>query len=188
MRTFSTAPTHPSSFVDPMSQYGEQCGKRRGKQPLPPVRPRPRRTPSSAGTQPLFAIAVGLRDWALAHPAEFGLLFGAPVPDLLGDGYNLMPSHQAAMRFGAVFKDLVAELWHQQPFPIPMDEELGPELVDQLNGRSVVISGMPAGAIYLSLTAWFSASTGRRPEDKKGDPRALPRSTTGWPNSVGQAD
>lgn len=102
----------------------------------------------------LFYIAGGLRDWALAHPAEFGLLFGAPVPDPGADGHDLTPGHQAAMRFGAVFKDLVAQVYRQQPFPHPDDEQLGPELVAQLQRKSEFFDGMPAGAVYLSLTYW----------------------------------
>ncbi|WP_020390105.1 WHG domain-containing protein [Kribbella catacumbae] len=102
----------------------------------------------------LFLIAGGLRDWALAHPAEFGLLFGAPVPNPLAGDHDLTPGHQAAMRFGAVFKDLVAQVYRQQPFPHPSDEALGAELVAQLQQKSEFFDGMPAGAVYLSLTYW----------------------------------
>jgi len=102
----------------------------------------------------LFLVAGGLRDWALAHPAEFGLLFGAPVPSPLADHHELTPGHQAAMRFGAVFKDLVAQVYRQQPFPHPPDEALGAELVAQLGQKSEVFDGMPAGAVYLALNFW----------------------------------
>lgn len=102
----------------------------------------------------LFLVAGGLRDWALAHPAEFGLMFGSPVPDPTAPGHELTPHHQAAMRFGAVFKDLVAQVWHQQPFPSPSEEELGPLLVGQLEEKAGFFDGMPAGAVYLALNYW----------------------------------
>jgi AcrR family transcriptional regulator len=102
----------------------------------------------------LYLLANGLRDWALAHPAEFGLLFGTAVPDPDGDDHDQTPGHQAAMRFGALFKDLVAQIWHQQPFPHPADEQLGTVLVEQLRRESEHFHGMPAGAIYLSLNYW----------------------------------
>lgn len=102
----------------------------------------------------LFLVAGGLRDWALAHPAEFGLMFGSPVPDPLAAGHDETPHHQAAMRFGAVFKDLVAQVWHQQPFPSPSEEDLGPVLVAQLKQKSEYFDGMPAGAVYLALNYW----------------------------------
>ncbi|TDU91129.1 TetR family transcriptional regulator [Kribbella voronezhensis] len=102
----------------------------------------------------LFGIAGGLRDWALAHPAEFGLLFGAPVPDPLDPGHELTAGHQAAMRFGAVFVELVTKVWHQQPFPSPPEELLGTELLGQLEQKAEFFDGMPPGAVYLALTYW----------------------------------
>ncbi len=102
----------------------------------------------------LYLLANGLRDWALAHPAEFGLLFGTAVPEPDGDGHDETPGHQAAMRFGALFKELVAQIWHQKPFPHPADDELGTVLVAQLTAESEHFHGMPPGAIYLSLNYW----------------------------------
>jgi AcrR family transcriptional regulator len=108
---------------------------------------------ADVGTR-LYLVAAGLRIWALGHPAEFGLMFGTPVPDPLALNHHLRPDHQAAMRFGAVFKELVAQVWAQQPFPCPRDEDLGPVLLDQLKQRSEYFDGMPPGAIYLALNFW----------------------------------
>jgi AcrR family transcriptional regulator len=102
----------------------------------------------------LYLLANGLRDWALAHPAEFSLLFGTPIPDPDAEGHEDLPGHQAAMRFAAVFKALVSQVWHQKPFPHPSDEELGPVLVDQLSRKAEYFDGMPPGAIYLALNYW----------------------------------
>ena len=102
----------------------------------------------------LYAVGMGLRDWAITHPAEFGLVFGTPVPAPMLDLEDASPCHQAGMRFGAVFKDLVAELWRVQPFPVPSDEELGPELLRELGSRAAQFGDMPAGAVYLSLSYW----------------------------------
>lgn len=102
----------------------------------------------------LYLLANGLRDWGLAHPAEFALLFGTAVPSPDADDHEQTPGHQAAMRFGSVFKELVAQIWHWKPFPYPPDEMLGSELVAQLTQESEHFGGMPAGAIYLSLTYW----------------------------------
>ncbi|MEI8411262.1 MULTISPECIES: TetR/AcrR family transcriptional regulator [unclassified Kribbella] len=102
----------------------------------------------------LYLLANGLRDWALAHPAEFSLLFGTPIPDPDADGHEDLPGHQAAMRFAAVFKALVAQVWHQKPFPHPSEDDLGPVLVAQLARKSEYFDGMPPGAIYLALNYW----------------------------------
>lgn len=101
----------------------------------------------------LTLVALALRDWAVTHPAEFGLVFGSPVPDPL-QAHEESPCHEAGMRFGAVFKELVAELWRQRPFPIPSDEDLGPDLVREFQPRVEQFNGMPPGAIYVTLNAW----------------------------------
>jgi AcrR family transcriptional regulator len=102
----------------------------------------------------LYLLANGLRDWALGHPAEFGLLFGTAIPDPDAEGHEDTPGHQAAMRFAAVFKALVAQVWHQKPFPHPSEQDLGPVLVAQLTRKAVYFDGMPPGAIYLALNYW----------------------------------
>lgn len=102
----------------------------------------------------LYLLANGLRNWALEHPAEFALLFGTAVPSPDAEDHEDTPGHQAAMRFGALFKELVAQIWHWKPFPYPPDEQLGTELVAQLTRESEHFQGMPPGAIYLSLTYW----------------------------------
>ncbi|MGW6282287.1 TetR/AcrR family transcriptional regulator [Kribbella sp. NPDC055071] len=102
----------------------------------------------------LYLLANGFRDWGLAHPAEFALLFGTAVQSPDVDDHEETVGHQAAMRFGSLFKELVAQIWHWQPFPYPPDEQLGTELVSQLTQESEHFGGMPPGAIYLSLTYW----------------------------------
>jgi AcrR family transcriptional regulator len=102
----------------------------------------------------LYLLAGGLRDWALAHPAEFGLLFGSAVPDPHAEDHEATPGHQAAMRFAGVFKELVSQVWLKHPFQCPAEEELGPVLVEQLQQMSEHFHGMPPCAIYLALTYW----------------------------------
>ena len=110
--------------------------------------------PADALGDQLFAIAGGLRDWALAHPAEFGLLFGAPAPNPDDPLHEFTENHQAAMRFGAVFVELVTKVWHQKPFESAPVELLGPELQAQLEQKVDFFGGMPPGAVYLALTYW----------------------------------
>jgi AcrR family transcriptional regulator len=102
----------------------------------------------------LYLLANGFRDWGLAYPAEFTLLFGTAVLSPDTAEHEETPGHQAAMRFGGLFKELVAQIWHWKPFPYPPEERLGAELIAQLAAESEEFQGMPPGAIYLSLTYW----------------------------------
>jgi AcrR family transcriptional regulator len=52
-----------------------------------------------------MAIAHGTRDWAVAHPADFGLIYGTPVP-----GYAAPPDTiPAALRFTTVLTNLLID-------------------------------------------------------------------------------
>lgn len=101
----------------------------------------------------LVAASTALRSWALAHPTEFGLLFGSPLP-----GYN-MPSegakHEAGRRFGLVFAGLFAQLWEQRPFPCPATADLDPALARQLTAYAESMgSPLPPGAVKVFLECW----------------------------------
>ncbi len=82
--------------------------------------------PADAIGPRLVAASWALRSWALAHPTEFGLLFGSPLP-----GYAVPsegPLHEAGRRFGMVYAALFAQLWEQRPFPCARTEDLDPAL------------------------------------------------------------
>ena len=101
----------------------------------------------------LFAASWGLRTWALAHPIEFGLLFGSPLPgfDVPAEGVK----QEAGRRFGMVFAALFAQLWEQQPFPCTPAEEIDPTLVGQLTSYAESLgSPLPPGAVKVFLECW----------------------------------
>ena len=86
--------------------------------------------PADAIGPRLMAASWALRSWALAHPTEFGLLFGSPVP-----GYDVASQdvvHEAGRRFGMVYAALFDQLWEQRPFPCARTEDLDPQLARQL--------------------------------------------------------
>jgi AcrR family transcriptional regulator len=101
----------------------------------------------------LVAASWELRAWAQAHPTEFGLLFGSPLP-----GYAV-PSegvtHEAGRRFAMVFAALFAELWQRRPFPCDRTEDLDPVLASQLAAYAESMgSPLPPGAIKVFLECW----------------------------------
>ncbi|MEV4513908.1 TetR/AcrR family transcriptional regulator [Dactylosporangium sp. NPDC049525] len=108
----------------------------------------------------LDAVCRALRRWALEHPAEFGIIFGTPLP-LTGDAHLDpthvdSPAHQAGDRFATVFSTLFAEIWMRAPFPAPAPDEVPPALRAQLQAyvdRMPV--PVPVGAAQVALSCWI---------------------------------
>jgi hypothetical protein len=103
----------------------------------------------------MYAVAREFRDWSVAHPAEFGLMFGAPLPGLgviQADGV----AHAAGTRFALVFAALFAQLWLRRPFPIPAREDIAPELAVQLDAYLAELDAdLPVGAARVFLSCWI---------------------------------
>ncbi|MFN8076625.1 MAG: TetR/AcrR family transcriptional regulator [Kineosporiaceae bacterium] len=111
----------------------------------------------------LIAIAFTFRDWSVANPHEFGLVFGTPLPALvtMGADHDDRPEHLAGMRFGMVFTVAFLDLWNAAPFGVRPDDELPEGLRDQLTGYraslDVILPGagrLPLGAIHTFLECW----------------------------------
>lgn len=101
------------------------------------------------------------RIWALAHPREYALLFGAPVRGV-GHQEQLDFAEECARRFGWTFMALFLELWQKKPFPVPPDEEIDPVLRVQLRRyRDEVLGvGLPLGVIQQFLKCWIRLQGG----------------------------
>lgn len=107
---------------------------------------------SDLGAQ-LFAASAAYRSWAIEHPAEFGLVFGTPVPGYVPppDG----PTTAAGKRFGRVFLDLFIAIWQAAPYRLPARQFESPQLIAELEGYAgVTQSPLPAGGIHLFFSAW----------------------------------
>jgi AcrR family transcriptional regulator len=112
--------------------------------------------PADAPMQ-LAAASRAFRQWARANQREFGLLFGSPIPgiDVRHDD-DQDPAHQAAERFGQVFGELVARIYQAAPFPIPADDEIEPELREELRTWCQEFPvDMPLGAAQVFLSCWI---------------------------------
>jgi AcrR family transcriptional regulator len=69
------------------------------------------RTPEQATLDQLVEMARAFRRWSLAHPAEFGLLFGNPVPGVTRFEEDCLSPDHAGARFGAPFLEAFATLF-----------------------------------------------------------------------------
>ncbi len=113
---------------------------------------------ASAGDQ-VRPVAVALitasrafRSWAIAHPAEFGLIFGSPLP---GIDVHDDPLAECGLSFGGIFQRLIAQLWQINSFPAPSDEEVDPRLRPQLaRYRDMLGSDLPLGVVQVFLRCW----------------------------------
>jgi AcrR family transcriptional regulator len=101
----------------------------------------------------MITACQAFRDWALAHPAEFGMIFGSPLPEL--DLAHDDPIAECGFRFGQVFVTLFEQLWQLSPFPVPPDDEIGAAIAPQLaHYRDQIGSALPLGALQTFLRCW----------------------------------
>ena len=102
----------------------------------------------------LMAAATAFRTWSVAHPAEFGLIFGTPIPGVDLDGED-SPACVASRRFGLVFATLFLQLWAVRPFVVPQVSELDPRLLPQLDAyRDRLGVDLPIPVVYVFLSCW----------------------------------
>lgn len=100
----------------------------------------------------LVGASRAFRSWAVAHPAEFGLIFGSPVlePAPLPEDED-----SAGRQFAEIFLALFVELWTRRPFLVPEPTELDPVLLRQVEAFAERAGGgLPAGAVLAFLTCW----------------------------------
>jgi AcrR family transcriptional regulator len=103
----------------------------------------------------LITACQAFRGWAVAHQAEFGMIFGAPLPgvDLRHDD----PLLQCGTRFGQIYLRLFAELWQIKPFDVPADGEIPEQFRTQLARYAQQVgTDLPLGALQTFLRCWVS--------------------------------
>jgi AcrR family transcriptional regulator len=101
----------------------------------------------------MVAACREFRRWSLNHQAEFGLLFGIPLPGLDDGRYDI--ADECALAFAGTFFTLFLELWTRVPFPVPDAADIDPGLRDQLGRyRDLLGSDIPVGAVLTFLRCW----------------------------------
>jgi AcrR family transcriptional regulator len=103
----------------------------------------------------ITAACWAFRSWALAHPREFGLLFGSPIPGIDAHSED-SPAGLASERFGQLFGELVARIYLEHPFPVPAEDEMDPALRRQLREWcSALPVQLPIGAGQVFVSCWI---------------------------------
>jgi AcrR family transcriptional regulator len=101
----------------------------------------------------LIIACQAFRDWAVAHPPEFAMIFGSPLPGV--ELYHDDPLTECGLRFGLIFLRLFTDLWTIKPFLVPADDQLEPSLRDQLaRYRALADANLPLGVLQTFLRCW----------------------------------
>ncbi|GEN80724.1 TetR/AcrR family transcriptional regulator [Actinotalea fermentans] len=100
------------------------------------------------------------RDWAVANPAEFGLIFRSkgpgPVAFAGAEQAEWTDDCSHSQSFARLFLDLFVDLWaEQQPIELPDEEHLPRDVVEQLAAlRRLITVDVPDGAVWVFAHAW----------------------------------
>ena len=99
-----------------------------------------------------LAACRAVRAWALAHPHEYALLYGSPVPGYQAPADTIAP----AARSAAVFGRLVSQAQAAGVLrPLPARPPLPPTLTGDLDQlRANLMPGVPDEVVAAALTVW----------------------------------
>jgi AcrR family transcriptional regulator len=105
-------------------------------------------------TVKMVAACQEFRRWALNHKAEFGVLFGVPLPGLDDGRYDV--ADECALAFAGTFFALFLELWNHLKFPVAEASQIDPGLAGQLSRyREALGTDIPLGAMLTFLRCWI---------------------------------
>jgi len=103
------------------------------------------------------AVCAAIRDWALAHPHEYALIYGSPVPGYHAPAATVAPAGRVAGVIGGV----LAQAW---PVRAAGDDRAAARLADDRLSQPLaaqaelvaqaIAPGVPAEVIARALIAW----------------------------------
>ncbi|WP_412537747.1 WHG domain-containing protein [Longispora sp. K20-0274] len=96
-----------------------------------------------------LAVAHGLRGWALAHPAEYALIYGSPVPGYAAPQDTVAPSTRPVVLLGAILADAARAGLLTEPADPPLPATLAAEVrrIGEFTGAGVSDAVMARGLI-----------------------------------------
>lgn len=97
-----------------------------------------------------MAVCHAVRDWAVAHPHEYALLYGSPVPGYQAPEDTIV----ARSRDVTVLGRIVSDAWRAGAVPAPAEEEVPAELADEAESVKGLMPGVPAGVVWRAVSAW----------------------------------
>lgn len=94
------------------------------------------------------AVACAVRDWALAHPHEYALIYGSPVPGYTAPQVTIGPASRVPFVLMAVVEDAQRQEGLALP---PLAEELRPEAERLAHDLA---PGLPPAVVAPFVAAW----------------------------------
>ena len=100
-----------------------------------------------------LAACRAVRNWALAHPHEYALVYGSPVPGYEAPEQTIGPASRAAAVFGKIIGDAYrAGAAADLPGPlVPVPASFAP---DAARLRDAIMEGVPDHIAAAALIAW----------------------------------
>jgi len=110
----------------------------------------------------ILASTAAFRGWALAHPAEFGLIFANPA---IAEAVEVLEptdvsSQGGGAQFSDFFTDIFLRLWDRYQFTVPSDSDLEPALLERLRDQRACgtlpcdFPGHPVGLAWIFIRCW----------------------------------
>jgi AcrR family transcriptional regulator len=98
-----------------------------------------------------LAVCRAVRDWALANPHEYALIFGSPVPGYRAPQDTLAPASRVPLLIGAIIRDGYASgrLAAQQGEPVPSSVQ-----TDLAEVTEQAAPGAPPSLFARGMGAW----------------------------------
>ncbi|MDQ0579283.1 TetR/AcrR family transcriptional regulator [Streptomyces rishiriensis] len=94
------------------------------------------------------AVGEAVRGWALAHPQEYALIYGSPVPGYSAPGTTV----PAAARVGLLLIGILRDAHQSHALEVPLlSDELVPEAVRM---AADLAPDLPPGAVTALVAAW----------------------------------
>jgi AcrR family transcriptional regulator len=97
------------------------------------------------------ALCHGVRNWAVAHPHEYALIFGSPIPGYAAPPDTITPASRIPILLSGLLRDLMADSGYD-PAAHPEPPSAVQRAIDPV--RSTVPSEVPADLIVRGLMAW----------------------------------
>jgi len=99
--------------------------------------------------------ARAVRDWALANPAEYALLYGSPVPGYAAPQDTIPAAARTPVVLAKILTDgyasgAIAAAGLRPSVPLP-----GPVRADLTRTRDQIAAGLPEELIHAGLTSWL---------------------------------